>query len=767
MKKSEIPDMELGLFFELSQDLLCIAGADGYFKRINASFERVLGFSTAELLSRPFFDFVHLADLPKTRDEIQRLSKGIPSVDFRTRFRTNRGGYVHLTWSATPGADGRLYAIARDTTLLFEAEERLRVANITILSQKRALDSSAIVAETDIEGRIIYANDKFLEISKYSRGELIGQDHRVINSGEHPKKFFKDLWQTINKGQVWHGEIKNRAKDGTFYWVDSTVYPVMDEENKLQRFISVRFDITDKKEALLNLQAAKEKAVIADQTKSEFLYSMSHEIRTPLNGIIGMTGLLQETELNPEQREFSEAISQSGKTLLTIINEILDFSKIEAGKVELEVTEFDLVSYLKDLLTPFQYTVKKKSINFSLNCPDYPYLVYGDDGRIGQVVSNLVSNAIKFTKAGGVTVRSDLVSRGDRTAFVLTVHDTGIGIPESAKSRIFQAFSQAERSTSRHFGGTGLGLSISKRLTEMMGGKINFESESGKGTTFKVELLLKTGKRMPKQSQISSQVPIQSAPLLGRILIAEDNAVNQFVIGRMLDKIGCKYHIVANGNEVLDAMRESEFDLILMDCQMPEMDGYTASRLIRKSDSLNNTIPIIALTANAVQGDELKCREAGMSGYLSKPIDRKALDAALRRYLLSTSQSSQGALIDQTVLGQFDELQMEGEPDILIEVIDSFFATSPRRIAAISEFIGNQDMAAAAREAHALKSGAQALGAMLLGQFCQKMEDLGGSKDVAAVRSLFELLKNAYDQSCKELAEVKAKQGVGSVKKAG
>lgn len=752
---------ELDPFFEMSQDLFCVAGVDGYFKKMNSSFVRALGYSSEELQKKRVLELVHPDDLPASSHKIEMLSNGLTSVLFTNRYKTKKGPYINLSWAVTHAPDGRYYIIARDTTKLTVIENNLRATHFTLLNQKKALDSFAIVAETDIRGRITYANDKFLEISKYSREELLGQDHRILNSGHHPKEFFVNLWKSIAKDNVWHGEIKNRAKDGTFYWVDTTIYPIEDESHVPQGYISIRFDITDKKQAYENLQAAKERAIIADRAKSDFLYTMSHEIRTPLNGIIGMTSLLQESDLTPDQKEYSETISQSGKTLLTIINDILDFSKIEAGKMELEKTEFDLRAYIEDLLKPFHYSIQKKNITLKFECADYDHYVWGDDGKIGQIVTNLISNAVKFTKVGGVTVRTTITPRGDRSAILLRVQDTGIGIHEEAKDRMFHAFSQAEKTTSRNFGGTGLGLSISKRLVEMMGGKISFESEYGKGTTFHVEILLKTGRKIknPVPCQLPG-LPLGKGPqsndgaIAGRILIAEDNSTNQLVITRMLDKWGCKYHVVANGNEVLGAMRGAHFDLILMDCQMPEMDGYAASQIIRKSDTLDSAIPIVALTANAVSGDELKCREAGMNEYLSKPIDRRALEAVLRKYLGGQKSGLQG-LISHGALSQFDDLQMEGQPDILIQVIESFLRTSPQRKNAIEDYVESKNIPALAREAHALKSGALTLGALLLGEICQKFEDLDSTVSSADLQVLYGSLKAAYHQSCLELAEIK------------
>ena len=671
---------------------------------------------------------------------------------------------MNKDWTTNRTEESVLYGKPHETMKRFSVERNLRTANLAFINQKKALDASAIVAEADTKGHITYVNDKFVEISKYSREELIGHDHRVLNSGYHPKSFFQNMWISISKGDVWHGEIKNKSKDGGYYWVDSTVYPVKDLNNIITSYISIRFDITDKKEAFENLKMATEKAIAADRAKSDFLYTLSHEIRTPLNGIIGMTSLLQETRLSPEQEEFSQAIVYSGKTLLALINDILDFAKIEAGKMPLEEIEFNFSKYLEDLLKPFQYTAHQNKINFKFHCNAYDFCVIGDDAKIGRVISNLVSNALKFTKEGGVVVNVELKPDHDKTSIVISVQDTGIGIPKEAQGKIFEAFSQAEKSTSRNFGGTGLGLSISKLLVELMGGQISFESESDIGSTFTVKMSLKTGAQIKTEGPLKemSVGGVNVNTLNGRILVAEDNTINQLVIARMLDKLGCKYLLVANGLEVIDAMKNANYDLILMDCQMPEMDGYSATQVIRNSEDLNSKIPIVAITANAVKGDEEKCYAAGMNGYLTKPIHKEALYLVLQKYLPSARPEENAPVIERSILNQLNDLQTSSGPDIFIELIDTFLQTTPQRIKKISDCIEGKDILGASREAHALKSSAQILGAKRLGELCQQLEN---SKDLQNVTILHIEIVNTHLQACQELRAIKIERELLKQKK--
>lgn len=645
-------------------------------------------------------------------------------------------------------------------TALKKELEELKNINRSLKMHKAALDSLAIVAETDVTGKITSVNRNFVEISKYSKEELIGQDHRILNSGYHGKNFFKNLWNTIQSGYIWNGEIKNKAKDGTYYWVDTTIYPILDINDRPIGFIAIRLDVTDKKENMERLNQAKERAIIADRAKSDFLSTMSHEIRTPLNGIIGMTNLLQETSLTTEQKVFTDTITQSGNLLLTLINDILDFSKIEAGKIELEEIEFDLKNFLLDLTKSFVFLSQSKGIQFQVEISDMKKLVIGDQGRIGQIITNLISNAIKFTKEGWVKLVVTSKSDNGNSQIIISVIDTGVGISESTKANLFTEFYQAEKSTHRKYGGTGLGLTISKRLVELMKGTITVESESGMGTIFTVNLNLRESAEITSQSRSnhskSTIEPILTQVFDGRILVAEDNQINQLVIARMLDKYNLKYQLVANGLEVVDALTKTSFDLILMDCQMPDMDGYQATRHIRMSNNAQKNIPIIALTANAIRGDENKCFEYGMNDYLTKPIDRLKLFQVLSKYLSANAiSSSKMQYIDSSSLAQFDELESTDHPNLLIEVIDLFLNTSVAYVNAIEVSSNSNNLIEANNKAHALKSSALNLGATQLAIICQNIENLNSDTPNSVLKEYVQQLKEIYIKTCEDLKTIR------------
>jgi signal transduction histidine kinase/CheY-like chemotaxis protein len=384
------------------------------------------------------------------------------------------------------------------------------------------------------------------------------------------------------------------------------------------------------------LEEREKAAREASRLKSEFLATMSHEIRTPLNGVLGMLSLLLDTSLSEEQRDYADTARNSGESLLAIIKDILDFSKIEAGRLEFEDTLFDPRALFGDLEKGMRAPASAKGVRLrvELDAPAGESL-RGDPGRLHQVLVNLAGNAIKFTSDGEVSVTARLVPVGDGSGRELRVEvrDTGIGIPPDTMERLFQPFIQADASMSRKFGGTGLGLSICKRLVERMGGRIGAESAHGRGSLFWFTARLRAGEKAALALAPHGTARPEPVPKRSRILVAEDNPVNQLITRKMLEKLGYRVDVVANGAEAVAALAREEYSLVLMDCQMPEMDGYEATRRIRESgiDSYG-MVPVIAMTAHAMSGDAEKCLACGMSDYLSKPVSAERLASVVKKW---------------------------------------------------------------------------------------------------------------------------------------
>jgi PAS domain S-box-containing protein len=644
----------------------------------------------------------------------------------------------------------------------------------------------------DTELRYLGCNLAFAtEAGAAQPDDLIGKDDNQLWRKEQTEKYRADDRSVIESGipKLFYDE-QQITPDGQMIWVRTSKVPLRNEADETIGILGIFNDITECKQAEEVLQetnrsleeanvranAMAAQAESANRAKSEFLANMSHEIRTPMNGVIGMIDLLLDTELNDEQRSYAEIVLSSGESLLGLINNILDFSKIEAGKLNMETLDFDLCALLDDFAATLAVLAHDKGLNFiCAAAPDVPALLRGDPGRLRQVLTNLTGNAVKFTPQGEIAVRATLVSETDVEAVLrFSIKDTGIGIPASKRDMLFQKFTQADASITRKYGGTGLGLAISKQLAALMGGAIGVTGEEGHGSEFWFTVCL--GKQ-PERDRSAEQTIVTRHTIreLRRgavhILLAEDNITNQQVALGLLKKMGLHAEAVANGAEALKALETIPYDLVLMDVQMPEMDGIEATRQIRdpRSAVINHGIPVIAMTAHAMQGDRERCLEAGMNDYVSKPVDPWTLAETLDKWLpkdgaefamMNNDSGKKQAEIDEggspssliahhsslifDRAGMMDRLMHDEE--LALTVVAGFLEDIPRQIATLKDCLETGDAPGAERQAHSIKGAAANVGGEALRRVALEMEKGGKAGDLDVVKARVDELEAQFDQ---------------------
>ncbi|HEV2298637.1 MAG TPA: response regulator [Candidatus Acidoferrales bacterium] len=591
----------------------------------NPGFTKIFNYSQEEVVGKILDELIVPTEFLTEGREYTRIPLEGQTFQFESPRKRKDGSLVNVEVHGVPlfiqGKIAGGFAIYQDITERHRSEEAIRK-----LSQ--ALEQSAeSVTITDKDGVVEYVNPCFTNLTGYSREEAVGQTPRILKSGKHQVGFYQDFWATILAGEVYRGIFINKKKSGELFYEEKTIAPVKDAQGTITNFVSVGRDITVRKQAEEELKKAKEAAEEASRAKSDFLANMSHEIRTPMNGIIGMTDLTLETALTTEQRDYLTMVKTSADALLRVINDILDFSKIEAGKFELEREPFALRESVGETMKLLGHLAHRKKLELAWQAAaDVPEWVVGDCGRLRQILVNLVGNAIKFTERGEVVVSvrvENFIRDGVELHFL--VSDTGIGIPREKQSRIFEAFTQADGSSTRKYGGTGLGLAIAQRLVNLQEGSLWVESEAGKGSVFHFTLRL----GLPDKSFVAPKELGQDLVRGLRALVVDDNRTNRVIEAELLGRWGMSPEEAESGKQALEVLERAEregkpFRLIVLDAQMPEMDGFTLARRI-KEDARYSAAAIIMLSSGARPGEVSRLREVGISAYLTKPAQPSEL----------------------------------------------------------------------------------------------------------------------------------------------
>ncbi len=664
--------------------------------------------------------------------------------------------------------------------LLEDKSRYLYDINQNLLENSRLLESTivhandgVIITNADLENgpEIIYVNEAFTKISGYEAEEIIGKTPRILQGHDTDRATLDTLKNTLLKGRAFKGELKNYTKDGDPYWLDISIMPIRDQNGIVTHYTAIERNITDRKnfekELLLEKERAEKevkerlrveaqmqeyadklelirfdaidaqkKAEAASQAKTEFLANMSHELRTPMNGIIGMAEMLLLSGLDSDQKENAEALHSSSENLLSILNDILDISKIEAGELQIENVPFDLSTALRQVIQLFLPLAEDRGISLCLesdeNAPD---MIVADLGRVQQVLRNLINNALKFTEAGSITLVARSTVENGKPSIYLAVEDTGVGIPKDKLDTIFDKFTQADASVTRKFGGTGLGLAISEHLVDLMEGEIGVDSILGEGSTFWFKIPFGIPEENAKPVNLYDERPERTQIDVSkniRILAVDDHPVNQIFVQKLLKRLEFQnVDIAQNGHEALDMIEANDYDIVLMDCQMPGLDGYQATTMLREREKTKGThLPVIALTANAMVGDREICIRAGMDDYLSKPIKPERLIALLSKWtdaevndnVLNDApaqiQSVTSSPIDMDHLAMFTD----GNPDEQRQLLDLFFNQADLSLDDLQKSCAGDDQEEWRKAAHKLKGSAANLGAHPLCAVCAEAE---------------------------------------------
>ena len=724
--RARLNEAKYKVLVEDSDLTMLVINEDGIIKFANKNVEKLVGFDPRELIG---FSLMEAAPR-KFKSEVQH-------VLYLLKKTGNYNSTLELqifTATGTKWVSCRVFPVSKETDEAhewqvviwdFEEEKQLQLEREVMEGQRREeqklvqdiLDNiPSVIFLKDVDGRYVMINSKMEQVLGLSASKVIGQaDLQLIPDKARYLEFkYSDDKVLIHKTANSFEDVVDYGNGKVeYYWV--TKFPLLDAQGNVKHICGLATDITERKEGEIKLLNAKKEAEQAKAAQESFLANMSHEIRTPMNGIIGMGNLLMGTEQNDEQKEFTENIQESARNLLAIINDLLDFSKIKSGKFLFESAPFKLRQTIKKTLYPLQFRAEEKLLRLNIDIDNsVPDGLIGDGLRFQQVMINLIGNAIKFTTKGSVNIS---VSAGEENAgyidLQLEVSDSGIGIAENKLGYIFESFTQNNVNTSRKYGGTGLGLAIVKQLVELQQGHVWVSSTLGKGSTFTVIIPYRVSHEETAQEVRPSYIHDRDNEMLLEginVLVAEDNTINQKVVKNTLQKQGATVNIVNNGQEAIDALQEEDYDVVLMDLQMPEVDGYKATRYIR--EVMRRELPILAMTADALKGEAEKCFDVGMTGFISKPFEprdlyHQILQVTNDRKLLEDLKATESPAEKSTELVDFSFLfeLSDMDPKFISDVLTIFLETMPEGLDKLNNLIQDgSDWDAISKQAHFLKS---------------------------------------------------------------